>query len=442
MSKHKYLSFESLYDKYPTNPGKGEAYVGLDAMAETIASNASNGIVAIELYPGTSKEVAKELAGKVASRIKAEVIDVESCAKSNEDIQEMIQPFLTDDRVFGIMSHFHIEDFYDGEKLASLKMSLPSRYVVYGFGASLVTAWNLVYCEISRWEMQLRFRAHKPNWHAANEMEDPLRKFKRGYFVEWRVADRLKKKILKNASFYVDANVDSEWKMIEGKQLFEALHVLSYRPFRLVPYFDPGVWGGQWMKEVCHLDEKADNFAWSFDGVPEENALLFDFNGVRVCSPASNLVFFEPKNLLGVRAYGRFGDEFPIRFDFLDTMDGGNLSLQVHPLTQYAQDTFGIHYTQDESYYLLDAEPGAVVYLGLKEGVDKEEMIAALKEAQKTGKPFDADKYVNHFPAHKHDHFLIPWGPCIAQARTRWFWRSAPLPISSPSSSMTGAGWA
>ena len=51
-------------------------------------------------------------------------------------------------------------------------------------------------------------------------------------------------------------------------------------------------------------------------------------------------------------------------------MGGGNLSLQVHPLTEYIQDTFGMHYTQDESYYLLDAAADAVVYLGLKSGID------------------------------------------------------------------------
>lgn len=55
-------------------------------------------------------------------------------------------------------------------------------------------------------------------------------------------------------------------------------------------------------------------------------------------------------------------------------MGGGNLSLQVHPLTEYIQDTFGMHYTQDESYYFLDAEEETYVYLGLKENVDREKM--------------------------------------------------------------------
>ena len=126
--------------------------------------------------------------------------------------------------------------------------------------------------------------------------------------------------------------------------------------------------------------------------------------------PAVNVVFYRPRLLLGERVHARFGDEFPIRFDFLDTMGGQNLSLQVHPLTEYIQNTFGMHYTQDESYYILDCDEDAVVYLGLKEGVCREKMLEALREAQEGGKPFDAQQYVNRWPAKKHDHFLIPAG--------------------------------
>jgi len=169
------------------------------------------------------------------------------------------------------------------------------------------------------------------------------------------------------------------------------------------------------MEKVCALpDDGAPNHAWCFDCVPEENSLLLGFGDARVEIPAIDLVFMHPRELLGAGVYTRFGAEFPIRFDFLDTMGGGNLSLQVHPLTAYIREKFGMDYTQDESYYMLDAAPGACVYLGLKEGIQSEEMLRDLGAAQngdaESSPDFPAEKYVNRFPAQKHDHFLIPAG--------------------------------
>ncbi len=56
-----------------------------------------------------------------------------------------------------------------------------------------------------------------------------------------------------------------------------------------------------------------------------------------------------------------------------------------------------MHYTQDESYYMLDTAEDATVYLGVKEGIDPQEMINALNEAQESGH-FDAEKYVGNYP--------------------------------------------
>ena len=87
-------------------------------------------------------------------------------------------------------------------------------------------------------------------------------------------------------------------------------------------------------------------------------------------------------------------------------MGGQNLSLQVHPLTEYIYEKFGMPYTQDESYYLLDADEDeeTYVYLGLKEGVDKKEMGRELRAAEKGEELFPAEKYVNKIPVKKHDH--------------------------------------
>jgi len=249
-----------------------------------------------------------------------------------------------------------------------------------------------------------------PNFSADNPKEDNLKKFKRGYFADWRVADKVKKEFLPKADYVVSGDDPDHPVMITRKSFRAGLDQLVRSPFRLIPYFDPGVWGGQWMKEVCGLPENGTNYAWCFDGVPEENALCITVDGQDFVFPALDLVFFRPLSLLGRHVYERFGAVFPIRFDFLDTMEGGNLSLQVHPLTSYIRDTFGMDYTQDESYYILDATDHSSVYLGLKPGIDRKAFIEDLENANRGGKPFDDRKYVNNFPAKKHDHFLIPGG--------------------------------
>ena len=321
---------------------------------------------------------------------------------------------LTDDRVFGRMYYGELVDFIDPVKADYFRAKIAScggKVAVYGFGASLLCDSGLcVYADMSRWEIQLRYRAGMPNYFSDNPEEDILKKFKQGYFLEWRIADKLKTECMDRMAFFIDANRDDDLVMISRDLFEEALIKEASEPFRVVPYFDPGVWGGQWMKKVCGLDPYKPNYAWSFDGVPEENSICFDFDGTILEMPAMNLILRHPEKLLGKKVYSRFGAEFPIRFDFLDTMGGQNLSLQVHPTTEYIHRQFGMAYTQDESYYILDAEEGACVYLGLKEGVEIADLIAALKEAQKGEAPFDAEKYINKIPAKKHDHFLIPGG--------------------------------
>lgn len=407
-----YLKFKSQYDKFPKtridNHKAIRGYLDICDKLNEIIKN--NNIITFEFYPGVDSE---EVLENLISRLNVDrVINIEDYALPIEEIDQMIKRNLTDDRVFGLMSHFQIEEFYNLEKIEELKKSINKneKTLIYGFGASQIKSDFLVYFDMARWEIQLRYRKGMPNWRCTNYHEDNLRKYKRGFFIEWRTADRLKKRVLKNADFYIDTNSKNDPKMITINALFDGLKKVSTSPFRLVPYFDPGVWGGQWMKEVCSLDPNAKNYAWSFDGVPEENSIYLQFEDINVEVPSINVVFFEPISLLGNKVHARFGTEFPIRFDFLDTMEGGNLSLQVHPLTEYIQDQFGMHYTQDESYYILDAKEDSCVYLGVKEGINKDELIEDLKKAQEGNHRFNDEKFINKFPAKKHDHFLIPAG--------------------------------
>lgn len=409
---------KSNYNKFPSTRIQGyddAAWSGYGDILNTLSKRIGNGhhVLVADVYPGVFDD---EVLGELKKLNPTLIINMMDIFKEEKTISEQLKYHLTDDRVFGKMYYGEVIDFIDLEKLEEAKQQVAASdglVLVYGFGAALVHPGDtLVYFDMARWEIQLRYRAGMGNYKCSNYDEDPLRKNKRGFFIEWRIADKHKASLFERIDYVVDTNKKDAPKMISGDAFRSALKQIAQQPFRTVPYFDPGVWGGQWMKEVCDLDRSKDNFAWSFDGVPEENSLYLEFDGITVEIPAMDLVLYQPKPLLGAQVFSRFGAEFPIRFDFLDTMGGQNLSLQVHPLTEYIKKQFGMTYTQDESYYILDAKEDACVYLGLKEGIDKDAMINDLRRANNGEMSFDAEKYINKFPAKKHDHFLIPAGTC------------------------------
>lgn len=410
---------KSNYDKQPATLVEGNIWQGWDAIRQeinnrsTVAAGKTRCVIVVECYQGVHHE---ELWSELKALNIGHAFNTSAIFKTVDEVKQMTYPYITDDRLFGFRANFSMADFLDAQKFQNLRdelAGLSGVVLVYGHGAAVVApdADLLIYADMPRWEIQMRSRKHEVcGLGVDNYAEAPSYHYKRGYFVDWNVCDKLKKQLLPVAALWLDTTLAGQPKMITGDTLRKGLEKTAHQPFRVVPFFDPAPWGGHWMKDVCDLDRSVDNYGWCFDCVPEENSLYFKVQDVLFEMPSNNLVFFKTRDLLGGPVEARFGQDFPIRFDFLDTIGGGNLSLQVHPTTQYIRDSFGIYYTQDESYYLLDAEEGATVYLGLKTDVNSKEMIDALNESQETGKPFDAEKYVNRWPAKKHDHYLIPGG--------------------------------
>ena len=436
----KYLNKPSKYNRFPVvevdNPNY-KVEIGWDSIINRLNLAISEipgnkKVVVVETYQGVIHE---EIISNIKKGLKFDhFILASDYMLPEEEIKKMVFPDVTNDRIFGFLTRLTMEAFFDPEKVTTIQSEINNikegTIVIYGSGASLLCpqvpfvgelvpknreGWGealLVYADMARWEIQLRMRQHLvDNLGVKNrDVADWMLLYKQGYFVDWRVCDRLKKQLFDKMDFLLDTNIIGHPKMVEGQAILEGLEITANRPFSVVPFFDPGPWGGQWMKEVCNLDESASNYAWCFNCVPEENSLLLKFGEDIIEIPSVNLVFRHPRELLGEAVHGRFGDEFPIRFDFLDTMQGGHLSLQVHPLTEYIQEKFGLHYTQDESYYLMDVEDDAIVYLGLREGINPEAMLAELEEAQTGGNSFNAEKHVQIWPVKKHDHMLIPAG--------------------------------
>jgi mannose-6-phosphate isomerase class I len=418
----------SNYDKLPAIPVSDDdsaCRIGWAAIAQELKSRIVNGtrtVILAECYPGVDPdEVRAGLNRLVAAD--ATAIFAESALKPPDELARLLAPWLGDDPVFGTMREWNLSSLFDSAKTALIRGEIADAcgvVLVYGTGAAYVAGrWDLLlYCDVTRWQIQQRQRAHRAgNIGAANASAPPAELYKRAYFVDWRAADAEKHRLHSAIDFYIDTNIAKRPAMISGNNYREALASAVRRPFRVVPFFDPGPWGGEWMRRHFDLPKDAPNFAWCFDCVPEENSVRFSFGGKVVEAPSLALVHEHPQKLLGDEIVRRFGAEFPIRFDLLDTVEGGNLSLQVHPLRSYIAEHFGMPYTQDESYYMLDAGPDAVVYLGLKPDIDRSQMVKDLEAAQAGGPPFPAGNYVNAWPAKKHDHFSIPAGTIHCSGR-------------------------
>lgn len=411
------------YCKHPVVPvpnGTGRCVSGWDAIERRLTTairerSARKTVVVVELYPGVNE---RQVAEALSSRLRPEkIVFAADALLPPEQIERLVSPFLGgNDPVFGFLSGLTLPEFFDSDRVQHIRELIhkvsDGLVLVCGCGAQLLTTGDiLVYADLARWEIQQRFRRNDiGNLGINNASASASEKYKRAFFVDWRVADRWKRPLICKWDFVLDTNNPLQPKLADGEAVREGLRHAVTRPFRVVPFFDPAPWGGQWLRQTCGLNGESPNYGWCFDCVPEENSLLLEFGDTRLEIPAINLVFDQPRALLGESVRARFGDEFPIRFDMLDTMCGGNLSFQVHPLTEYIRNRFGMHYTQDESYYLLDAEPDASVFLGLRDGVDAENMRRDLEITQSGVTAFPAEKYALRWPARKHDHFLIPAG--------------------------------
>ena len=231
----------SSYQKYPSTYVKthdGELLAGYDAIISRIrqeyeafeSSGKKDYLIAIDTYPGVcDDEVLEALKGLSCSRL----FNMRTVFRGEEELAEHLKYHLTDDRVFGRMFFGELEDLMDPGRLAKMREDVKTAEglsIVYGFGAFLAappaqgqavlptgavvdkaggetedstgspaSAGDdfrhpdlCLYLDMARWEIQLRYRKGMPNYNCTNFDEDILRKFKRGYFIEWRVADKHK----------------------------------------------------------------------------------------------------------------------------------------------------------------------------------------------------------------------------------------------------------
>ncbi len=159
-------------------------------------------------------------------------------------------------------------------------------------------------------------------------------------------------------------------------------------PYPLVfePILMEKVWGGTRLdkfgkklpagKKIGESWELADLAATSASGGGGGEARSVITNGLMKGKTLHEAVKEWSRDLMGGVKLSASGG-FPLLVKFLDAAE--NLSVQVHPSPAYAAANEGAN-LKTECWYILHAEPGAVIYKGIKPGVTKEKFAAHITD--------------------------------------------------------------
>ena len=315
---------------------------------------------------------------------------------------------LADDPDFAPLSRAGLAEFF--AELPAPEARADSVTVVFGPGAALAPYDLLWYADLPKRHAEAgitRGRGRNLGQPAGTGAGTTRRLF----YIDWPVLDRHRDTLVGGVDLWLDTQQPQDPAWLAGPALREALDGLAGQPFRTRPTFNTTSWGGHWAQEQLGFNREAANTALGYELIaPESGILVGTPDGPRVEVPLQALVALHPEEILGESVHAMFGTSFPIRFDYLDTVGGGNLSVHCHPQSDYMRRVFGWPYTQHETYYMMLGGPGRKVFLGLREGAD---LAAFRREADRAfhdGVPFDIERHVQTFPADPHQLFLIPGG--------------------------------
>ena len=414
-----------LFDSFPTfTPSEGKIEKGYDKLAGIIKKNIPLGlrVLIIDGFQGVEWDNLKNDLMISLNKLKVNpgFINISGCYSQPEEINKRAEPFLGgSDPLFGTHYPFGPEIYFDASKLADLRIKASTLRgkkageltIIYGTGASLIELWDaLWYIDVPKDYIQMLAREEKITNVGEKKILSFGEFYKRSYFLDWPALNRLKQQALPKIDLFIDCTNQQEPTFIKGDEFRKAVYEISESSFRVRPWFFPGPWGGKFMQGHMGLDPDQPNYAWSFELIVPENGIILEKDGVMLEFSFDCLMFLQNERVMGKNAARQFKYEWPIRLDYLDTIDGGNLSTQVHPRPNYIRNNFGETYTQDETYYIVASKPDSKVYLGLTDSCNKEEFMEALEDSVNKGKELDIEKYINGEPSKPHGLFLIPNG--------------------------------
>ena len=167
---------------------------------------------------------------------------------------------------------------------------------------------------------------------------------------------------------------------------------------KLSPAFKDYLWGGTKLRDVygkqCDFDTIAES--WELSAHPAGNCVVA--SGKHKGLSFSKYLETVGKGVLGWKCAPL--QSFPLLIKFIDAKQ--NLSVQVHPNDDYALENEN-EYGKNEMWYVIDAEPGAGLYVGFNQDVDRDEVERRVEDNTILD-------ILNFYPTHPGDVFFIPSG--------------------------------
>lgn len=176
-------------------------------------------------------------------------------------------------------------------------------------------------------------------------------------------------------------------------------------PIKLKPILKQHIWGGEALLEIkkgqrLRVDKsKIYGESWDVSGIDGNISVIS--NGFLKGNNLQEAIEVYMGELVGESVFERYGLDFPLLLKTLHCKD--KTSVQVHPDDDLAAERHN-SCGKTEMWYVVDAEPGALLYIGFKDSkVSREQYIDAVAK----GSIADIIQPVNIEPG---DAFLIPSG--------------------------------
>ncbi|WP_399880295.1 class I mannose-6-phosphate isomerase [Streptomyces sp. BBFR51] len=284
--------------------------------------------------------------------------------------------------------------------------------IVLGPGAALVRHDLLWYADLPKRHAEAAVAAGDPAVGVNLGRHSAPGDLRRLFYADWPVLDAHRDAHAADIDRWLDLQDTRRPASIDGSTLRATLAHLAGGPVRTRPWFNSTLWGGQWASSELGFTPQNGNTALGYELIaPEAGVLVGDGPEAEVELPFQLLCVLHPEEFLGAAVHEEFGTSFPIRYDYLDTVQGGSLSVHVHPREEYMRAHFGWAYTQHETYYLTaTAAEDPRVYLGLQQDADIELMRKQVIAAIEHGEEMNVERFVQSHPAQEGRLYLIPAG--------------------------------